>query len=120
MNEICWGLVVKMKDSEILCIIQKSDIEIVDNIDLFKHKYTYYEVKSIIENSFRLFKIEYIESENNINELWRIMPLFYMLHKDKVFDSNYVFKGFIFILSIIGLPISLLLYIIGKLVGKLK
>ena len=56
-----------------------------------------------------LFKMD-----KEINEAFRIIPLFYQLHSDNTFDDSYVFKGATLIFSLILLPLTLPLYLIGR------
>ncbi len=51
--------------------------------------------------------------DKNINEKWRMMPLFYLLHSDTTFDKSFVFKGVSFIFSIILFPLTFPCYLIG-------
>jgi len=53
--------------------------------------------------------------KKDVSELWRCMPLLYTLINDSVFDEDYVYKGFVFIISLVILPVTLPLYIIGRL-----
>ncbi len=56
--------------------------------------------------------------EKKINEKFRIIPLFYMLYSDPVFDEYYVFKGVALVFSLILLPLTFPLYCLGKYVFK--
>ena len=53
-----------------------------------------------------------------IDMRWKIMPLFYSLHKDSLFDNDYVLKGFTFVYSLILVPFVLPFYVIGFLIQK--
>ena len=58
--------------------------------------------------------------KNDINEKFRIMPFFHLLHDDSDFDELYVFKGFVLLFSIILLPITFPLYCLGRFIFKTR
>lgn len=52
---------------------------------------------------------------NKLNKLWKCMPLFYIVASDEIFEEDYVFIGFTLLFSILLLPITFPLYLIGLL-----
>ncbi len=55
-----------------------------------------------------------------IEILYDILPLYGMIAEDEVFDEAYTYKGFVFVFSLILLPITLPLFLIGKLITKIE